>query len=65
MNVLPAVEDIQAHHPPLGDSALPTSRFQHVHVDIVGPLPTSDGFRNCLKAVDRFKAGRNPFSCQI
>ena len=36
-HVLPAVEDIQAHH----------------HV-IVGPIPTSDGFRYCLTAVDRF-----------
>jgi cleavage and polyadenylation specificity factor subunit 1 len=39
---------------PLGDFALPTSRFQHVHIDIVGPLPTSDGFKYCLTAVDRF-----------
>ena len=39
---------------PLGNFALPTSRFQHVHIDIVGPLPTSDGFRYCLTAVDRF-----------
>jgi len=39
---------------PLGDFALPTSRFQHMHIDIVGPLPTSDGFRYCLTAVDRF-----------
>jgi len=35
-------------------SFLPTSRLQHVHVDIVGPLQTSDGFRYCLMAVDRF-----------
>jgi hypothetical protein len=39
---------------PLGDFALPTSRFQLVHIDIVCPLPTSDGFRYCLTAVDRF-----------
>ena len=39
---------------PLGDFALPTTRFQHLHVDIVGPLPTSDGFKYCLTAVDRF-----------
>ena len=39
---------------PLGDFAVPTSRFQHLHIDIVGPLPTSDGFRYCLTAVDRF-----------
>ena len=39
---------------PLGDFDTPTSRFQHLHIDIVGPLPTSDGFRYCLTAVDRF-----------
>ena len=39
---------------PLGNFALPTSRFQHVHVDIVGPLPKSDAFRYCLTVVDRF-----------
>jgi cleavage and polyadenylation specificity factor subunit 1 len=39
---------------PLGDFVLPTSRSQHVHVDIVGPLPTSDGFRYCRTAVDSF-----------
>jgi len=39
---------------PLGDFTLPTSWFQHVHIDIVGPLPTSDGFRYCLTAVDHF-----------
>ena len=30
---------------PLGDFALPTSRFQHVHIDIVVQLPTSDNFQ--------------------
>ena len=39
---------------PLGDFALPTSQFQHVQIGIVGPLLTSDGFRYCLTAVDRF-----------
>jgi cleavage and polyadenylation specificity factor subunit 1 len=37
-----------------GVTSLPTTRFQHLHVDIVGPLPTSDGFKYCLTAVDRF-----------
>uniref|UniRef100_A0A5S6PZJ6 Integrase catalytic domain-containing protein n=1 Tax=Trichuris muris TaxID=70415 RepID=A0A5S6PZJ6_TRIMR len=31
-----------------------STRFDHVHVDIVGPLPPSDGFRYLLTAVDRF-----------
>ena len=39
---------------PLGDFTPPTTVFQHLHVDIVGPLPISDGFRYCLTAVDRF-----------
>jgi len=38
----------------MGDFSLPTSRFQHVHIDIVGLLPTSDSFRYCFTAVDRF-----------
>ena len=31
-----------------------TPRFDHVHVDIVGPLPLSQGFRYLFTAVDRF-----------
>jgi len=34
--------------------AVPTQRFSHVHLDLVGPLPTSkDGFRYLLTMVDR------------
>nr|XP_015911934.1 uncharacterized protein LOC107442797 [Parasteatoda tepidariorum] len=28
--------------------------FEHVHINIVGPLPPSEGFRYCLTCVDRF-----------
>ena len=31
-----------------------TERFDHVHVDLVGPLPYSDGFKYLLTCVDRF-----------
>ena len=31
-----------------------SSRFQHVHVDIVGPLPYSNGFKYIFTCVDRF-----------
>ena len=31
-----------------------TERFEHVHVDLVGPLPYSDGFKYLLTCVDRF-----------
>uniref|UniRef100_A0A5S6R481 RNA-directed DNA polymerase n=1 Tax=Trichuris muris TaxID=70415 RepID=A0A5S6R481_TRIMR len=39
---------------PPKDFPLPHSRFEHVHIDIVGPLPNSNGFRYILTAVDRF-----------
>ena len=31
-----------------------TERFDHVHIDIVGPLPNANGFRYLLTCVDRF-----------
>ena len=33
----------------------PEERFDHVHVDIVGPLPYSDGYKYLLTCVDRFE----------
>jgi hypothetical protein len=39
---------------PIGTFALPDTRFSHIHVDIVGPLPTVQGFRYLLTVVDRF-----------
>nr|CAH8856759.1 unnamed protein product [Trichobilharzia regenti]CAH8862441.1 unnamed protein product [Trichobilharzia regenti] len=33
---------------------LPDKRFQHVHIDVVGPLPPSRGFTHILTAIDRF-----------
>lgn len=39
---------------PIGNFALPSVRFEHVHVDIVGPLPLSRNNRYCLTCVDRF-----------
>ena len=30
------------------------SRFQHVHMDMVGPMPISDGNSYCLTIIDRF-----------
>lgn len=32
----------------------PTERFAHVHIDLVGPLPSSEGFQHCLTCIDRF-----------
>ncbi|KAG6448445.1 hypothetical protein O3G_MSEX005483 [Manduca sexta] len=39
---------------PLGTFNLPRARFKHIHIDLVGPLPLSCGYRYCLTAVDRF-----------
>lgn len=39
---------------PLGTFDLPSARFSFIHVDIIGPLPVSQGYRYCLTAVDRF-----------
>lgn len=32
----------------------PDERFQHIHIDLVGPLPISNGYRYCLTCIDRF-----------
>lgn len=39
---------------PLGIFNLPRARFQQIHIDLIGPLPISEGYRYCLTAVDRF-----------
>ncbi|KXJ84017.1 hypothetical protein RP20_CCG022097 [Aedes albopictus] len=33
---------------------IPDERFRHVHIDIVGPLPISNGMRYILTMIDRF-----------
>ncbi|CAH8679458.1 unnamed protein product [Schistosoma haematobium] len=39
---------------PLGTFATPDARFDHVHLDIVGPLPPSHGYDHILTCIDRF-----------
>lgn len=39
---------------PLSTFATPDARFDMVHIDIVGPLPPSQGFSYILTCVDRF-----------
>ena len=34
--------------------ALTSSRFEHIHIDIIGPLPQVKEFKYCLTIVDRF-----------
>ena len=45
---------IQTHvHSPISAIPVPTRRFSHVHIDIVGPLPSSQGFSYLLTMIDR------------
>ncbi|KMQ83185.1 gag pol polyprotein [Lasius niger] len=39
---------------PTGNFQTPTRRFEHIHIDIVGPMPMSKGCRYCLTMIDRF-----------
>lgn len=39
---------------PIQGISIPEAKFRHIHVDIVGPLPPSDGYRYILTIVDRF-----------
>ena len=39
---------------PFGDFLLPPARFLYIHTDLVGSLPSSEGFQYCLTAVDLF-----------
>jgi len=32
----------------------PIRRFEHIHTDLVGPLPISNGYQYCLTIIDRF-----------
>lgn len=38
---------------PLSNFDLPSGRFIHIHIDIIGPLPLCNDFRYCLTAIDR------------
>ncbi|GFT41691.1 integrase catalytic domain-containing protein [Trichonephila clavipes] len=35
-------------------SVQPSQRFDHVHLDLIGPLPPSNGYTYCLTMIDRF-----------
>ena len=39
---------------PIGRFHPPDARFDHVHVDLVGPLPPAHGYTHLLTCVDRF-----------
>ena len=43
----------KAKPPHYGEFKVPDQRFSHCHVDIVGPLPESDGYKYILSIIDR------------
>nr|VZI45326.1 unnamed protein product [Spirometra erinaceieuropaei] len=46
---------VQRHYKsPPGTFPSPDARFSHVHLDVLGPLPPSNGFTHLLTCVDRY-----------
>ena len=41
-------------HSPVGEFSLPSRRFSSIHIDIVGPFPSSQGYTYALTCIDRF-----------
>lgn len=39
----------------------PDGRFDHVLIDLIGPLPVSEGFMYCLTMIDRFSRWEKQF----
>ncbi|GFX21676.1 hypothetical protein TNCV_1200561 [Trichonephila clavipes] len=39
---------------PLSSFQEPSQRFDHVHLDLIGPLPPSNSYTYCLTMIDRF-----------
>jgi cleavage and polyadenylation specificity factor subunit 1 len=38
----------------IGTFLTPGERFDHIHIDLVGPLPISEGYRYVLTVIDRY-----------
>lgn len=41
-------------HAPIVKYAPTGQRFEHLNIDIIGPMPMSEGYRYCLTIIDRF-----------
>lgn len=39
---------------PIQPIEIPNERFSNIHIDIVGRLPSNDGYQYCLTIIDRF-----------
>ncbi|GFQ85077.1 integrase_H2C2 domain-containing protein [Trichonephila clavata] len=42
---------VSRHTRKIGKFELPSARFEHVYIDLVGPLPPSEGLRYCSTCV--------------
>lgn len=51
---MPKSQSPAQYKSPLGEYAACDARFEHINIDIVGPLPSSNGYRYCLTCIDRF-----------
>ncbi|GFT06137.1 retrovirus-related Pol polyprotein from transposon opus [Nephila pilipes] len=40
--------------PKVGEYEVPDARFSVIHIDLIGPLPSSRGMTYCLTCIDRF-----------
>ena len=49
---------------PIGNFALPSTRFSNIHIDLIGPLPSSAGFQYCLTAMVRLTRWPEAFPIQ-
>ncbi|GFS98301.1 retrovirus-related Pol polyprotein from transposon 17.6 [Trichonephila clavipes] len=45
---------VDSKRSPLSSFQEPSQRFDHVHLDLIGPLPPSNGYTYCLTMIDRF-----------
>ncbi|KAG8229650.1 hypothetical protein J437_LFUL008582 [Ladona fulva] len=49
----------------IGNFPQSQNRFKHVHLDIVGPLPLSQGFCYCLTCLDRYARWMTQFDTPL
>ncbi|GFY53534.1 transposon Ty3-I Gag-Pol polyprotein [Trichonephila inaurata madagascariensis] len=55
LHSMPTMQKVQRHTvSPIQPFAPTVERFQHVHIDLVGPFPPSDGFTFLLTCIDRY-----------
>lgn len=45
---------IRHNHSPIEQYNLPSQRFQHINIDLIGPLPQSNQYKYCLTIIDRY-----------